>query len=68
MAASMREAGWERTEPTRSGSARTATVRLPFVTAQFRVPDVDVGSVVRLVRRSRRALYYGTSHRWRRSR
>jgi hypothetical protein len=60
---SAREAGSERTEQTRSGQARTATVRLPFVTAQFRVPDVDVGSVVRVARSSlptpRRALYYG---------
>lgn len=60
------EAGPERpssTEQTRSGGARTATVRLSFVTAQFRIPEVDVGSVVRVVRSSlptpRRALYYG---------
>jgi hypothetical protein len=46
-----------------SGAARTVTVGLPFVTAQFRAPRVDVGSAVRVVRSSlptpRRALYYG---------
>jgi hypothetical protein len=45
------------------GPARTATVRLPFVTAQFRVPEVDVGSAVQAVRSSlstpQRAVYYG---------
>jgi hypothetical protein len=43
--------------------ARTATVRLPFVTAQFRVPEVDVGSAVQAVRSSlstpQRVVYYG---------
>jgi hypothetical protein len=40
--------------------ARTTTVKLPFVTAQFREPDVDVGSVVRSsLPTPRRALYYG---------
>jgi hypothetical protein len=43
--------------------ARTAMVRLPFVTAQFCVPEVDVGSAVRVVRSwvptPQRAVYYG---------
>jgi hypothetical protein len=38
-------------------------VRLSFFTAQVRIPEVDMGSVVRVVRSSlptpRRALYYG---------
>jgi hypothetical protein len=46
-----------------SGRAQTATVRLPFVTAQFRVPEIDVGSAVRAVRSSlstpQRVVYYG---------
>jgi hypothetical protein len=65
-ATSVQEQGPESTasrEQTGSGGARTATVRLPFVTAQFRAPWVDVGSAVRVVRSSlptpRRALYYG---------
>jgi hypothetical protein len=63
---SVQEAGSQRrsaTEQTGSGHARTATVRLPFVTAQFHAPQVDMGSMVRGVRSSlptpRRALYYG---------
>jgi hypothetical protein len=62
-ASSVREADSERAEQTRGGHAQTATVRLPFVTAQFRVPDVDIGPVMHVVRSSlptpRRALYYG---------
>jgi hypothetical protein len=64
MAASgVQEARSEHTEQVHSDRGRTASVRLPFVTAQFRAPTVDVGSVVRVVRSSlptpRRALYYG---------
>ena len=64
---STRELGYKLPSPGEqqagSGRARTATVRLPFVTAQFRVPEVDVGSAVRVVRSSlpspQRAAYYG---------
>ncbi|MDQ3761716.1 MAG: hypothetical protein M3460_08445 [Actinomycetota bacterium] len=52
-------------EPGGGGSkqARTATVTLPFVTAQFRMPEVRMDSAVRAVRSSlptpERAAYYG---------
>ena len=73
MAASgVQEARSEHTEQVHSDHGRTASVRLPFVTAQFRAPTVDVGSVVRVVdRRCRRRGGPCTpeaSHRWRHSR
>jgi hypothetical protein len=37
---------------TRSDPVRTATVTLPFVTAQFRVPEVDLDPAVRMVHSS----------------
>jgi hypothetical protein len=54
----------ESTEGTSSPSSpRTAMVNLPFVTAQFRKPELDFGSAMRTVRSSlptpQRAVYYG---------
>ena len=62
-ASGVQEARSEHAEQAHTDHGRTASVRMPFVTAKFRAPTVDVGSVVRVVRSSlptpRRALYYG---------